>query len=402
MNKNSTVLVLDGETRAALALVRSLGRAGLRVIVASEYSQSLSGTSRFCYNTAVYPSPFDNIQQFVETISDLIVKENVGVLIPITDATACATLKYQSKLSSLTIIPMVSFETYWNASDKISLLKTAAQLNIPFPSTTFIDPLSGQSIEEHLSTLPFPLIVKPRASILYSGNKMKKTGVRFASNKEELIQIISSDESFTVPYMLQEVITGDGIGIFAFCSKGEILSVFSHRRIREKPPYGGVSVVCESTQPDPIALESSRKLLKELNWSGVAMVEFKRDLKKNNTPILMEINARFWGSLQLAIDAGINFPLYLYNLSQKDNIPKVNAFKPARSRWLLGDLDHLIIRLKTPMNHPRYPQSWINKLHAIIIFFMEFLKGSKIEELRYNDVKPFWYAIKQWVKSDQH
>ncbi len=402
MNNNTTVLVLDGETRAALAVVRSLGRARLRVIVASEYSQSLSGTSRFCCRTAVYPSPFDDIQQFVETISDLIIKENIGVLIPVTDATVCATLKYQSKLSNLTIIPLVSFETYWNASDKISLMKTAAQLNIPFPLTTFIDPSSGQSIDEHLSTLSFPLIVKPRASILYSGNKMKKTGVRFASNKEELNQIISSDESFTVPYMLQEVITGDGIGIFVFCNKGKILSVFSHRRIREKPPYGGVSVVCESTQPDPIALDASRKLLKELNWSGVAMVEFKRDISKNNAPVLMEINARFWGSLQLAIDAGVNFPLYLYNLSQKDDIPKDNTFKPARSRWLLGDLDHLIIRLKTPMNHSRYPQSLKNKLHAIIIFFMEFLKGSKIEELRYNDVKPFWYAVKQWIKSDPH
>lgn len=297
---------------------------------------------------------------------------------------------------------MVSFETYWKASDKISLMKTAAQLNIPFPSTTFIDPTSRQSIEDHLSTLSFPIIVKPRASILYSNNKMKKTGVRFASNKEELIQILSNDESFTVPYMLQEVIAGDGIGIFAFCNKGEILSEFSHKRIREKPPYGGVSVVCESIQPDPIALESSKKLLKELNWSGVAMVEFKRDSKKNNTPMLMEINARFWGSLQLAIDAGVNFPLYLYNLSQKADIPKINTFKPARSRWLLGDLDHLIIRLKSPMNHPRYPQSLKNKLHAIIIFFMEFLKGSKIEELRYNDVKPFWYAIKQWIKSGLH
>ncbi len=40
------------------------------------------------------------------------------------------------------------------------------------------------------------------------------------------------------------------------------------------------------------------------------MVEFKADAR-TGTPYLMEINGRFWGSLQLAIDAGVDFPAIL-------------------------------------------------------------------------------------------
>jgi predicted ATP-grasp superfamily ATP-dependent carboligase len=396
MNNKKTILVLDGESRAALAVVRSLGRQGLHVIIGSEYLHSLAGVSRFCRSTVQYSSPADDITVFVQSLQDLIIKNKIDVLIPITDISTYAVLKNKHLFENL--VGLVSFETYWAASNKISLMKTAAKLEIPIPSTTFIDPSTEQLPEHFLSRLTFPIIVKPMASILASGNKIRKTRVQFASNRKELTHIICTDEAFSEPYMLQEVISGEGIGIFAFCKDGETLSVFSHCRIREKPPYGGISVVCESTQPDPLALESAKKLLKALNWNGVAMVEFKRDSRKNNIPVLMEINARFWGSLQLAIDAGIDFPLYQYSLSSKIDIPSGKKILKTRSRWLLGDLDHLLIRLKTPSNDLRYPQQLREKINAIVIFLLEFFKGSVIEEFRYRDIRPFWHAIRKWLR----
>lgn len=400
MLKNRTVLVLDGEARAALAVVRSLGRAGLRVIVASESVCSLAGSSRFCDHNVRCHSPFDELGLFAKNIIDLINRENAGVLIPVTDASTYAVLKYQHLFANKAAIPINSFERYWAASNKIALLKRAAQLDIPFPSTVFIDNASGQSLQQNLSKIKFPVIIKPQASIQPYGNRIRKTGVRFAKSQNELIRIISTDKSFTMPYMLQEVVSGDGIGIFAFCNEGEIICAFSHRRIREKPPWGGISVLCESTPADPLALESANKLLKALNWSGIAMVEFKRDNARNSIPVLMEINARFWGSLQLAINAGVDFPLYLYHQLQKAPLRSINSFKASKSRWLLGDLDHLLICLKTTANHPLYPQRLRDRLKAVLLFFLEFAKGSAIEELRYYDLGPFLHAIKTWRSSN--
>jgi hypothetical protein len=107
------------------------------------------------------------------------------------------------------------------------------------------------------------------------------------------------------PLILQQRIVGPGTGIFLLLWDGRVRAVFAHRRLREKPPAGGVSVYRESIVADPALVERSRRLLARLHWQGVAMVEFKIDAF-TGTPYLMEINGRFWGSLQLAIDAGID------------------------------------------------------------------------------------------------
>ena len=103
--------------------------------------------------------------------------------------------------------------------------------------------------------------------------------------------------------LLQERLVGPGVGVFACYHDGRPVALFSHRRLRERPPWGGVSVLCESAEVDPVAGEHATRLLDGIGWQGVAMVEFKRDLR-DGVPKLMEINGRFWGSLQLAIDAG--------------------------------------------------------------------------------------------------
>jgi predicted ATP-grasp superfamily ATP-dependent carboligase len=79
-------------------------------------------------------------------------------------------------------------------------------------------------------------------------------------------------------------------------------------------------------------------LLKEFNWHGVAMVEFKLD-ERTNEPVLMEINPRFWGSLNQAISAGVNFPLLLHTMAVEGDVKPVLNYKLGfKSRWLLGDI----------------------------------------------------------------
>ena len=60
--------------------------------------------------------------------------------------------------------------------------------------------------------------------------------------------------------------------VFVLCEHGRVRAAFAHRRLREKPPSGGVSVLSESTLPDPVAVEYADRLLRSLKWRGVAMV----------------------------------------------------------------------------------------------------------------------------------
>ena len=87
----------------------------------------------------------------------------------------------------------------------------------------------------------------------------------------------------------------------------------------------------------------ARTLLEKIGWFGVAMVEFKVD-PRDGLAKLMEINPRFWGSLALAIQAGVNFPLLLHKMAMGVHFDPVETYRPGVvCRWLLpGDLLHFI------------------------------------------------------------
>jgi len=112
------------------------------------------------------------------------------------------------------------------------------------------------------------------------------------------------------------------------------------------------------------------------------MVEFK--VSKNECPYLMEINARFWGSLQLAIDSGVDFPWLLYQIAIGKKPDLVNNYKIGlKSRWLLGDLDNLYLTFKEN-------KKFNFKIKSIIKFLNFFSKDVYYEINRFNDLLPFF------------
>ena len=180
--------------------------------------------------------------------------------------------------------------------------------------------------------------------------------------------------------------------------KDHHIALFSHKRLREKPPSGGVSVVFESCPLDKEMVESARRLLTAVDWQGVAMVEFKRD-KRDGKAKLMEINGRFWGSLQLAVSAGIDFPVLLLKLLQKE---KLNNLKNhyqinLKMKWLLGTLEHMLIRLRNSDAKLNLPAGYPSKLQAIVDFIKFKESGCRFDVLQINDPKPFLHELGEYV-----
>ena len=131
------------------------------------------------------------------------------------------------------------------------------------------------------------------------------------------------------------------------------------------------------------------RLLEALDWSGVAMIECKRDLATGRE-MVMEVNGRFWGSLQLAIDAGIDFPALLVRCAAGETVPQTGDYRVGvRSRWFWGDVDHLYLRLRRNGSDSR--------LGAL----RDFLRGSpgrdRSEVWRWRDPVPFFVETLQWL-----
>lgn len=387
------IMILDGEQKSALAATRALGKKGYAVAVGSVFPSSLAGSSKYCSETFIYESPFENASGFIETLTRTAARINADILLPMTDITVFTVLKHEGAFDSVCELPLCSFDQYVRASDKYGLVKLAQKCGVAAPATIFVE--DREQLDSIKDQIRFPAILKPRASLVYTDGKIHKCGVHFVNTFEELTDSVNNSPGFSRPFMIQEKLTGQGTGVFALYNNGQIVSVFGHRRLREKPPWGGVSVLCESVQPDTLALKYAEALLEALDWHGVAMVEFKRD-GKTGEPKLMEINARFWGSLQLSINSGINFPVRLLELDGYSNKTAM-TFDHSRLRWLLGDIDNLYLNFKTALRG-RSKQS-IKKLAGdVYAFISEFFKGSKLEILRVDDFNPFIWECRQYIK----
>jgi predicted ATP-grasp superfamily ATP-dependent carboligase len=344
MEPKACVLVTDGQERSALAITRGLGQAGIPVIVGAETARSLAGASRYCVARWRYPSPLQHSTQFISSLVEAVRRYNITAVIPPTDAAmqAVAGQRDQFRPSVTAMIP--SLESYELVSDKYRLMKLAHELGIPIPTTVFVPDGNIAAVIDQVRA--YPVVVKPGRSLLRTDERWIKTSVHFVSNAAELTDLYYITPYLRNPSLIQQRIEGEGQGVFGLFDHGRPCALFAHRRIREKPPAGGVSVFRESIElPKPMT-DYAVRLLEGVKWHGVAMVEFKVD-RHSKVPMLMEINGRFWGSLQLAIDAGLNFPYLLYQAM--NGIPVAvpnNAYRiGTKSRWLLGDLDHLLLRL---------------------------------------------------------
>jgi predicted ATP-grasp superfamily ATP-dependent carboligase len=114
--------------------------------------------------------------------------------------------------------------------------------------------------------------------------------------------------------LLQEYCAGVGIGIEMLMHGGECVAIFQHRRLKELPYTGGFSVTAVAERPNRELVEQSLSLLRALEWEGPAMVEFKVN-STNGSAVLMEVNGRYWGTISLPMAAGVNFPLYHWQLA---------------------------------------------------------------------------------------
>lgn len=390
------VLVTDGNTRAALAITRALGRDNCEVIVGAEKHPCLASESRFCAGKVIYPNPLRDNQGFLDRLVAALEKIRPDVLLPVTDVTTMLVAENKENLERFCVIPFPDYSAVVRAADKSSVMQLAEKLTVPVPATLYLQ--NFREVDDAIpacASIGYPLVIKPSRSRVRSGNGWKSHGVKYANDEEELrriLHILNEKDGF--PVLLQERIYGDGVGLFLFMDGEKVVAAFGHRRLREKPLSGGVSVLRESVPLQPMLKEHSERLLKSLNWQGIAMVEFKQDRRSGQFK-LMEINGRFWGSLQLAIDAGVNFPVLLVRSALGEKIaPVMNYEIGVKSRWLWGDVDVLFSRLFKSDNTLNLPPGYPCKMKTLFQFLRFKEKNMKYEVLDTDDIKPWLYETR--------
>ena len=391
------ILVTDGDARSSLAATRSLGRQGHTVLVCGGSARSLASSSRFCHQGTAVPDPLENNGAYAAAICDVVSREGIDVIFPMTEQSVFLLNPVRSELPKDTILACPETEQMQALGDKASLFRLAKRLGVSMPHTLFLNnndelPSLVNSISE------YPVVIKPSLSRIAVKGGFLTTNVTYAADRADLEAQYASSAALRFPSMIQEKIIGPGTGLFTLYATDHHLALFSHRRLREKPPSGGVSVVSESVPLDGEMVEAAARLLSAVGWQGVAMVEFKRD-QRDGKAKLMEVNGRFWGSLQLSIACGVNFPALLLDYLQgKELAHHIGEYRIGhKMKWFFGTLDHLLIRLKNNDTALNLPPGAPTKWGAVHDFVKICSRDTSFDVFDWKDIKPFVHEGRSYL-----
>ncbi len=299
------ILVTEAHELAGLGAVRSLGRAGHQVIASFPEARARPPVtySRYCSSFLLQPDPWSRQLDFRDW---WIARDRSGefdVLLPTTEAAIAAADATRGATSRLTL--MASRASLEFSLSKHQATRAAMRAGIPTPRTLFFGETGrGPASLRELRELRFPVILKTDNHLREDGTYAKGRAVR-AETADDVEALMPSLLRLPTRLIVQEWVPGRGVGAFYLRRAGRIRRRFAHRRLHEIPATGGWSSLRESSV-DPAPLRHGEALLRAVDFEGVAMVEFRQDA--DGVPRFLEINGRLWGSLALALHAGVDFP----------------------------------------------------------------------------------------------
>jgi predicted ATP-grasp superfamily ATP-dependent carboligase len=388
------ILVLDGQSSAALAFTRSAARAGHWVAVGANRGLfAPAKLSRYCKLPLDYPASTENSEVFIDAIVDLVRTHSIDLVIPITDWTLQPMSESRARFEGICIVALPPQEALLAAADKYRTAELARSLGMVVPRTWLVQ---NEADLESLPEVNFPLVVKDRFSVRWIDRKAVLGSVAYAFNQEDLRTIANRRLRAVGDALVQEFVSGTGIGVSLFITEAEMFLPFQWKRIREIDPRGSASSARKSMPLDRNLLTRSYRLVHAMGFQGIAMVEYKQ--AANGAAILMEVNGRPWGSMGLAIASGIDYPRYYIDWWLNGALPPrfVAYAENVLCRRVVGELTHLSnVRKGKPPGWPaEYPGFWSTLMKVAVPWY----PGMHYDDLWLTDPRPALAQIQNWFR----
>ncbi|MCK0125139.1 ATP-grasp domain-containing protein [Gelidibacter sp. F2691] len=296
-----SVLIPDGESHLLIYVINSLSQIKeIKIFIMSNVKYIPMRYSRHIYHFSYYRKT-EHEQAWISNINYEIETHKIDIVMPIFEDGIETIIKFRKYLDSNKLCLLPTYINFETAKNKWLLTKHLLVNDIPFPKSMLYSP----NASFNLDNFRFPIILKP---ILETGGG---DGVCFFENKEALQRHLLS-EKIGKEQLIQEYVKGYDIGCSVLCKNGDILAFTIQRAtmLNSNPfkPLLGVKFVYEED-----LYKIVERLMKSLDWSGVAHIDLKYDIE-NKTFKVIEVNTRFWGSLDASLMAGVNFP-HLYCLT---------------------------------------------------------------------------------------
>jgi protein-tyrosine-phosphatase/predicted ATP-grasp superfamily ATP-dependent carboligase len=385
MTARRKVLVLGNDTRSFLATVRSLGRAGLDVHAAPFGFRSPALRSRYISHIHWLPYYIAGSGEWLESITALLESEGFDLVIPCDERTLIPLHLHAAQLSRLSPLAIPGAPAIDIYFDKHLTRELAHSLGIPVAFGRLIEP--GDTAASLIAEAGLPLAVKPAQSYVAS-RLFSRNQVVIASDRQTLEEALLAARQ--TKYLFEVLFEGRGVGVSVLASKGAVLQAFEHWRVRE---LAGSSYYRVSAPASPALTDAVVKMVRAVDFTGIAMFEFRLN-EANGTWVLLEVNARPWGSLPLPVALGVDFPYRWYQLLVEGvETPPVPYRLGVYGRNLLPDLRQVAARAKVLRGQPLRLAGFVAR--SVAEYGRVFIGREKNDVLVSDDPKPGLMEFKE-------
>lgn len=339
-------IVLGLETAIALTVVRELGERGVPVHGIARSADAIAIASRHCSAWTIRPPG-----PIAQWLPDLIAKTGAGAVLAIgeTDLIQLAQLPARIGVCHI-LVPRP--DQLARVIDKACTLDVATDAGLRIPQTW--QPKAGEDFADCAAAMHYPLIAKwanpPEVIPVLEQAGLEWLKTEYIHTTDALVDLLDRYAPIGRWPLIQQYCPGVGLGQMLYMQDGVATLRFQHRRLHEWPPEGGVSTLCQAEPSDrhQPQMALSEALLRALDWTGQAMVEYRYDAPSGQY-WLMEVNGRYWGSLPLAYHCGAHFAWEAYRrtvLGQADPAPTPRD--DLRARYMVPETKRLARLLLTP------------------------------------------------------
>jgi len=370
--------------KQTLAVARSLGRAGLHLVLAdrrdpAESRRPPAFSSRWAGATSFLADFDEDPDDFAAGVVDLVLASRPAVVVPASDQSIACLRPWRTEIERHTRLAMGSEAALKIAVDKHATLALASELGIDVPKMAMLD--DDDDLAAIMDGIGYPAVIKPSWSWSrgFAGRRLVPTAVL---NIAEASVAVSLLRRAGAPVLVQELLIGEREGLSLFRANNRVLAEFAHVSVRTTPMLGGACAVRESIPMPPDLRKAAVALITAMDLDGYSQIEFRRDL--NGRPVLMEVNPRLSGSIELAWRSGIDFPLMIWRWASGGHVQQSSGYRSGvRLRWLTGDGRWLLETLRAPGRPDSTPAG-----SAIAAFARDFLRGTGYDFVDAEDPLP--------------
>ncbi|MCX4028113.1 GNAT family N-acetyltransferase [Endozoicomonas sp. SM1973] len=340
------ILVLPGQALGNIGAIRSLGRAGCMVFVASSQSRALGFYSRFVFKTTVAPE-FSSAG-FISWFSRYVSYNNIELVMPC-EPLILALLPDWDAFKHLFAVPYAQAllaRAFSKAQTIQHFIDSGVSDNLP--ESKVISSIEALMSDTELTCFRYPCFVKvDEVDLIQEGAPTAySSAVRKCQTYADVISVVRAFLQTHRHVLIQAFAPGKGAGVNVLIWQGKVITTLANVCDRESPYTGGLGAIRSVIEHPEMEADALAKL-QAMDWQGVAMVEYRLD-QTTGQFFFMEVNARIWAAMHLALFAGADFPRYLAecHFGATPDIP--NQYTSVRCRWdYPADLGHVVSVLKS-------------------------------------------------------